>query len=602
MQSNPQHAAALTLAGYIHLWGVGRPVDFAEAIRLSELAVKLGYADGMALRARMHLKGQGSPVNYQMAITLFEKAIALGNANAMSKRALMHASGQGGAINFAAAFMLYDKAIALGDANAMNNRAVMYSDGQGGPVDITAAVALYERAIALGNSSAMNNLAMLIAQGHMKPIDVSKEIALYEQAIALGNVEAMANRAIMHKTGQGGPVNLPAAQALYERAIALQDANAMLRRAIMHRKGQGGPVDSEAAAELLYCASQQRASLSIGLNNEVEATVTKIKRRLRSEEFTQTHYYLAMIRPTEIWRKEPVRFLACLARDKYMSCTDQLVYVDKIITTYPGIVAKVNDPGSINLLGEHYYQRANKVLKKEWLNCPDHHKKREALHKATKLLKQVPLTAQRQGDACYDIAYHWYQYYSAIVHLPLLGLLQARPYLERGMKLDHLGCQGLLEDILKLHCEQRDIFTVMDKAMLRTLLEEFEQQQLGAQLLAIVRGISLTMDYILYRNKQSSKGLAKRSSFQFWLKGNVIETCQRQLLNMIKQDHSALQELSNATEISSLKERYLTFVTTTKQALSHYPSEVSTCLGELEVMLQAVKPTGMCQRAANITR
>lgn len=589
LKENPNNASALALASYIHSCGVGKSVDYPEAIRLSELAIALGNATAMQNRAVMHQCGQGGLVNYPAAIALYEQAIALGNTDAMNDRAFMHQHGQGGRVDYPAAIALYEQAIALGNGTAMQNRAFMHQCGQGGPVNYPAAIALYEQAIALGDADAMNNRGVMHQCGQGGPVNFPAAIALYEQAIALGHATAMYHRAVLHEIGE--PPDYPAAIALYEQAIALGNEPAMHNRASMHQLGEGGPVDQVKAAKLIRLLNLKKSSLEANVKKGLDNLIAHLKQSLNPGEFTEEQYHLSFIEQTTPWRKEPLKFLAFLARDEQATLLDCVTFVGKIIALVPTIVNQLNDQASLDLVGEYYYQQASSISKKGWCNL-DKNKSRDGIDKAIALLKQVPTSAKRQGDACFDIAYHLYHHYSAVHHLPILGVLKAHVYLLSGIKLNHKGCQEMLEDLLRLVCQLNDIYDPTTSMGLTNLLADFNDKQLAAQLVALIRGIPVELDQIIYRSKQTPSAYLARISFYSyrWLVGDqAFLTCRDQLVAMIDQDELLQKDNLENADILELAERYLTQVSKAKQTLSPYFRTLCLELEEIEQLIQSIK-------------
>lgn len=165
--------------------------------------------------------GLGRPVDYAQAYVHYNQAIRIGNSTyAMSNLATMYQHGLGCTVNIQEAIRLYEESMSYYNDFAMVQRGIMHEYGnQFCPKNIHKALKLFEKAASLGNSFAMFKVACIYEGGISGQMNRPKARKLYEQAILLERNEwAMCNLALMHKFGQGGPVNLVEAARLYRRA------------------------------------------------------------------------------------------------------------------------------------------------------------------------------------------------------------------------------------------------------------------------------------------------------------------------------------------------------------------------------------------------
>jgi hypothetical protein len=157
-------AEAQNNLGNMYYVGQGVEQDYAEALRLYELAAEQGYASAQNNLGYMYSEGLGVEQDYAEALRLRTLAAEQGNAKAQSLLGYIYKEGLGVEQDYAEALRLYKLAADQGDATAQNNLGAMYAEGLGVEQDYAEAVRLYELAANSGFKIAHENLEALKAR------------------------------------------------------------------------------------------------------------------------------------------------------------------------------------------------------------------------------------------------------------------------------------------------------------------------------------------------------------------------------------------------------------------------------------------------------
>jgi TPR repeat protein len=129
---------------------------------------ELGDAEAQNNLGNMYYVGQGVEQDYAEALRLYELAAEQGYASAQTKLGYMYSEGLGVEQDYAEALRLYKLAAEQGNATAQNNLAVMYVDGNGVEQDLEKAKMWYEVAVKNGDETAKSNLSNLLQRPDMK--------------------------------------------------------------------------------------------------------------------------------------------------------------------------------------------------------------------------------------------------------------------------------------------------------------------------------------------------------------------------------------------------------------------------------------------------
>lgn len=185
------------------LFGYGSARNYQKAYELLKQAVNEGDFEAAAYLGWMHLEGIGRPINLKKAEKYYKIAadnkVAEGFyqlARMLENKLLAEGKDIGGAISY------YKKAAELNHTEALTDMGYFYENGKiGNGVDDKKAEEFYQQAIKANNSRAMCNLGMIYYRFYMKKLNTSgskdestkrKALNLFEMALKLGNPKAYA--------------------------------------------------------------------------------------------------------------------------------------------------------------------------------------------------------------------------------------------------------------------------------------------------------------------------------------------------------------------------------------------------------------------------
>jgi uncharacterized protein len=133
------NAVAQGYLGILYEWGLGVPLDHANAVKWYRLAAEQGNSEAQEKLGNMYYSGQGVAQDYTEAASLYQLAADQGNAGAQHNRGVVYREGQGVQKDFFEASKWFRKAADQGLASAQLNLGALYINGQGVPQDFVQA-------------------------------------------------------------------------------------------------------------------------------------------------------------------------------------------------------------------------------------------------------------------------------------------------------------------------------------------------------------------------------------------------------------------------------------------------------------------------------
>ena len=195
---------ALNALGNAYANGQGVAQDFAEAVRLYELAAARGHAPALFNLGMMSELGRGAPADLGAAFKRYLRAAELGFSAAQFNVGNMYANGIGVNRDFFEAALWFRQAADRGVPEAQYNLGLAYELGRGVGKDEAAAQKWYRAAADQGYPRARYNLALMLEDGRGSRADEATAAALYQAAAAQNFAPAQNNFGIMLAEGRGG--------------------------------------------------------------------------------------------------------------------------------------------------------------------------------------------------------------------------------------------------------------------------------------------------------------------------------------------------------------------------------------------------------------
>lgn len=249
--------------------------------------VARGEAEAANALGNMYAFGQGVGQDFAEAIRLYQIAADGGTPVANFNLGLMYETGRGVAPDAGAAFRFYFKAAEKGVAAAQFNVGNMYANGIGVPKDDFEALLWFRQAADQGLAEAQYNLALAYEHGRGVRLDEATARRWYRPAVAQGNLRAQYNLALMLEEGRGGDPGPEEALTLYRAAASQGFAAAQNNLGLMLAAGRVGTPNLVEAYKWLSLAVEN------GMSPEARDLVAK---QLSSEQLAQANSSLARAR------------------------------------------------------------------------------------------------------------------------------------------------------------------------------------------------------------------------------------------------------------------------------------------------------------------
>ena len=186
----------LMAQAYRYYNGIGRPVNYAKALRLYLQIARKGDPRAQFVVGGMYYKGQGTDPDHRQGFFWLLKAAEQGvsSPESLSIIGTMYLQGIGVPQNYMEAREYLERAADLGDVTAKKNLAYMYYSGLTGKPDYTQALELYKEAALLGDDVSQSNVGMMYAEGMGVGADRVRAYAWYSLAASQGNSAAVTAR------------------------------------------------------------------------------------------------------------------------------------------------------------------------------------------------------------------------------------------------------------------------------------------------------------------------------------------------------------------------------------------------------------------------
>jgi TPR repeat protein/chromosome segregation ATPase len=226
---------ALNALGNAYANGQGVAQDYAEAVRLYELAAARGHAPALFNLGMMSELGRGAPADLGAAFKRYLKAAELGFAAAQFNVGNMYANGIGVKRDYFEAALWFRQAADRAVPEAQYNLALAYELGRGVAKDEAAAQKWYRAAADQKYSRARYNLALMLEDGRGSAPDQAAAAALYREAAAQNFAPAQNNFGIMLAEGHGG-LKPDAVEAYAWLALAVENGAKPIARDLLVRQ------------------------------------------------------------------------------------------------------------------------------------------------------------------------------------------------------------------------------------------------------------------------------------------------------------------------------------------------------------------------------
>ncbi|RUM39299.1 MAG: hypothetical protein DSY57_01395 [Desulfobulbus sp.] len=186
----------LLAQAYRYYNGIGRPVNYAKALRLYLQIARKGDPGAQFVVGGMYFQGQGTDPDHRQGFFWLLKAAEHGvsSPESLSIIGTMYLQGNGVPQNYREAQKYLKRAAELGDVMAQKNLAYMYYNGLTGKPDYGQALALYKEAALLGDDVSQSNVGLMYAEGMGVGVDRVRAYAWYSLAASQGNPAAAAAR------------------------------------------------------------------------------------------------------------------------------------------------------------------------------------------------------------------------------------------------------------------------------------------------------------------------------------------------------------------------------------------------------------------------
>jgi TPR repeat protein len=189
-----------------HYWtGLALEGDYAEAVRLFDLAALRGYAPSYLYLGLASNLGLGVERDYAKASEWYEKAAALGDTEAMYRRAEMVEQGQGTDADPVKALDLLKAAARLGSLEANKRLGEKYWRGEGVDKHPLNAVEYLKAAAGQGDAASMSLIAQILLSGYGVTRDEVGAVQWYFKAYQAGDADAGYALALAYVDGIGVP-------------------------------------------------------------------------------------------------------------------------------------------------------------------------------------------------------------------------------------------------------------------------------------------------------------------------------------------------------------------------------------------------------------
>ena len=196
LAAGSEHFSPLMAQAYRYYNGIGRPVNYAKALRLYLQLARKGDPSAQFVVGGMYYKGQGTDPDHRQGFFWLLKAAEQGvsSPESLSIIGTMYLQGIGVPQNYMEARKYLERAADLGNLTAKKNLAYMYYNGLTGKPNYKQALELYKEAALLGDNVSQSNVGLMYAEGMGAGVDRVRSYAWYSLAAGQGNIAAIAAR------------------------------------------------------------------------------------------------------------------------------------------------------------------------------------------------------------------------------------------------------------------------------------------------------------------------------------------------------------------------------------------------------------------------
>lgn len=282
-------------------YGVGRPADMEEGMRLLRRAAELDNVHAQQALSFRLSRGEGCKLDFAESVAWCRKAAEKGLPIAYNNLCVSYLHGQGVPKDEALARRYLNRAVELGCARSLCWMGDLYLEGDGVPKDEARAVELYRRAADAGDDVALYMLGLCYEKG--TGVEVDKAVAedwyrryaelllagaecgdpyyqyalgvLYQDGKSLGKDlnkafewflksarqnrrEALVAVGKCYQYGHGTVKNLHEAFSCYKKAAEAGDMEGCYRLALCYQNSVGVQEDLNKAFEWFYAASERQ--------------------------------------------------------------------------------------------------------------------------------------------------------------------------------------------------------------------------------------------------------------------------------------------------------------------------------------------------------
>ncbi|MBB4481293.1 caspase family protein [Rhizobium etli] len=176
-----QYSAALVNLGYMARMGIGRKVDYDQALSYYMAAAKMGNLRARTNVGTAYILGQGVSKEPEEGILWYRLAASSGWANAITALGDCYRLGTGVKQDASQAVALYMAAADTGQIDAMANLGQAYISGEGTKKDLGRGLETLLKATDMGNKYAPYYAARLYLKGADKlPADRNRALSLFK--------------------------------------------------------------------------------------------------------------------------------------------------------------------------------------------------------------------------------------------------------------------------------------------------------------------------------------------------------------------------------------------------------------------------------------
>jgi len=238
--ADKNYGAAQSRLGHMYENGMGREINYKEAVKWYLKSIENGHAAAFARLGFIYERGLGVRVDVNKAVKLYKKGVALNNQHSQSRLGWLYQIGSGVEKNTKKALELYQQSISNGKhGRGFARIGFMYEKGVEVNLDYGQAAIYYQKAIERGNAYGSGRLGWLYVKGFgvEDNYEKAKELALY--SARYNNSQGLSVLGHMYERGLGVEEDQDRSFEYFMRGAKLKNRRSLYRIGRKYHKGIG---------------------------------------------------------------------------------------------------------------------------------------------------------------------------------------------------------------------------------------------------------------------------------------------------------------------------------------------------------------------------